>query len=74
MRRLRAYENETGPVTLRGLRDDAAREIVSWRLMAIVAAVVSLLPWLVLHSKGVECQMRGDAAAAKAQILSFSDF
>jgi hypothetical protein len=51
VRRLRAYENEIGPVSLRGLRDDAAREIVSLRVIVIgvcgraLAAVTVALDW-----------------------------
>ena len=43
VRRLRAYENETGPVTLRGLRDDAASEIIWLRIGLLV---VGAAPWL----------------------------
>ena len=53
VRRLRAYENETGPVTLRGLRNDAASEIVMLRFALIAAAVLGFLPWL-LPWNGVE--------------------
>jgi hypothetical protein len=46
VRRLRAYENETGPVTLRGLRDDAAvavRDVCGCGGFA--AAVADALVW-----------------------------
>jgi hypothetical protein len=52
VRRLRSYENETGPITLRGLRDDAAWEIVTWRAIAFTAILVPGLLAL-LHATGV---------------------
>ncbi len=42
VRRLRDYENETGPVSLRGLRDDAASEIVALRV-ALVLSTITLM-------------------------------
>jgi hypothetical protein len=53
VRRLRAYGKETGPESIRGLRDDAAREIVTWRVIAFVIGALPLL-LLLLHWNGVQ--------------------
>ena len=41
VRRLRAYENETGPESARGLRDDAAWRFYHCGLCAIYSAACS---------------------------------
>jgi len=52
VRRLRDYENEVGPVTMRLLRDDAAREIVSLRFLLALSFVVLGLAFLLLYTTG----------------------
>jgi hypothetical protein len=53
VRRLRSYENETGSVSLRMLRDDAASEIVAYRIGMIVA-IAANLAMLLAARMGVE--------------------
>jgi hypothetical protein len=48
VRRLRVYENERGPESVRGLRDDAASEIVTLRATVVATTVFwsILLIWV----------------------------